>query len=157
MEDKSIGRLVSILYRQSQVYINHALKDLNISSSEYIFLMALYTNEGCSQEKLSSLLHIDKAATARAIKSLEEKGLVLRVNDENDKRAYKVFVTENGQSCRGIIYATLKGWTNLLTDGMDEVTINIVFDALQSMTEKLQNTDYTESSADSGGNAEENR
>jgi MarR family transcriptional regulator, organic hydroperoxide resistance regulator len=142
MEEKSIGRLISILYRQSQTYINHVLKSIDISSSEDIFLMALYSNEGINQEKLSFLLHIDKAATARALKSLEEKGLVLRINDEKDKRAYHVFTTEKGKACREVIYSARKGWTKLITDGMDEETFNLVYNALSSMTEKGCHKNY---------------
>lgn len=138
MEEKSIGRLISILYRQSQVYINHALKDVNISSSEYIFMMALYKNEGINQEKLSTLLFIDKAATARAMKSLEEKGMVVRVNDRMDKRAKRVFTTEKGKDCKEFIYKTCKGWTELISDGMDEETFQIVYRSLKGMTEKAQ-------------------
>ena len=71
---KSIGRFVSILHRHSQIYINYALKDYDISASEYIFLMHLYHQEGMTQDELSNRILIDKAATARAIHSLIGKG-----------------------------------------------------------------------------------
>ena len=137
MKEKSIGRLVSILYRQSQVYLNHELKNLNISSSEYIFMMALYDYEGINQEELSTLLSIDKAATARAMKSLEEKGMVYRIKDENDKRANKVFTTDKGKSCEDEIRNALKNWTVLLTEDMEQEKIDFLINSLTSMTEKV--------------------
>lgn len=144
MKEKSVGKLISILYRQSHVYINYALKDLNISSSEYIFMVELYNNEGISQEELSSLLLIDKAATARALKSLEEKGLVVREKNLIDKRANKVFTTDKGKSYKGTIYSALRGWTKLLTNGMDEKTIDIVLDSLKSISKKAGSINYAE-------------
>lgn len=136
MKEVSIGRLVSILYRQSQSYINQALRDLDISSSECIFLKTLYNNEGINQEEISSLLIIDKAATARGIKSLEEKGLVIRTADQNDKRAKKVFTTEKGKSYEEKINNTLREWTELITKGIDEESFNIVITSLTTMIEK---------------------
>ena len=72
-------------------------KDLQISASEYIFLMEMYKNDNMSQEQLSKNLIIDKSATARAIKSLEEKEYIIRKKDDNDKRSYDVFITELGE------------------------------------------------------------
>lgn len=41
---------ISVLYRQFQIYINNNTKDLQISASEYIFLMEMYKNDNMSQE-----------------------------------------------------------------------------------------------------------
>jgi DNA-binding MarR family transcriptional regulator len=56
----SIARLVSILHRHSQIYINYALKEFGITSAEYSFLLHLYRKDGLTQEELSSYLCIDK-------------------------------------------------------------------------------------------------
>lgn len=64
---------ISVLYRQFQIYINNNTKDLQISASEYIFLMEMYKNDNMSQEQLSKNLIIDKSATARAIKCIGRK------------------------------------------------------------------------------------
>lgn len=144
MKEKNINRLISILYRHSQIYINYCLRDLGISSSEYIFMMALYNNEGISQEELSSFLLIDKAATTRAIKSLEEKGLVMRQKDVLDKRVNKVFITEKGNANKEKIYAVSNNWTDFLATGMDDKIINVVTNSLADMVRKTQNLNYKE-------------
>ncbi len=144
MIERSIGKVISILYRQSQIYMNYVLKDLNLNSSEYIFIMTLFNNEGINQEELSSLLLIDKAATARAIKSLESKKMVKREKDIFDKRSNKIYTTEIGKLKKEKIKKALKGWTQVLTEGMDEKTIATVFSALTSMTEKVRRINYQE-------------
>lgn len=65
--DKSVGRYISILYRQAQAYISSQMKQYNIGSGQYSFLLVLYRNDGISQEELSDQLMIDKGTTARAI------------------------------------------------------------------------------------------
>lgn len=157
MKKKSIGRLTSVLYRQSHIYINYALKDLNLTSSECTFMAELYYNEGINQEELSSLLLIDKAAIARTVKSLEQKDLVIREKDKNDKRANKVFTTDKGKSYKERIYSTLRGWTKLLTDSIDEKTIQIVISSLEHMSEKAGNINYEKLFANGGDISERNK
>ena len=88
---------ISVLYRQFQIYINNNTKDLQISASEYIFLMEMYKNDNMSQEQLSKNLIIDKSATARAIKSLEEKEYIIRKKDDERKgnHMYNVLICDD--------------------------------------------------------------
>lgn len=141
MECRSIGRLISILNRQAQMYLNTALKDLDIGSSEHIFLINLLKEDGITQEELSARIFIDKAATARALKSLEEKGYVRREADTHDKRVKKVFVTEKAAACGAEIHQVLKNWTALITEDLDEQAVSAALNVLERMTEKARGAD----------------
>ncbi|GAA0358928.1 MarR family winged helix-turn-helix transcriptional regulator [Bacillus horti] len=112
---ESIAKWISVLHRQFQVYLNRELKEYDIQSSEYIFLVNLYERDGVSQEKLSESLYIDKAATARAIQRLEKLEYVSRRRDEKDKRAYVVTLTEKGRDVQNVIKEKLGYWTKTLT------------------------------------------
>lgn len=138
--NKSIGRLVSILHRQSQIYINFILKDFGISSAEYSFLLYLYNKDGLTQDALSSYLYIDKAATARAIKSLEEKGYVIKDKDEKDKRCNRIYLTEKANNIKNEIRHKVSSWSRFLTEDIDENTINMVYSTLEKMVEKVERT-----------------
>ena len=110
---------ISVLYRQFQIYINNNTKDLQISASEYIFLMEMYKNDNMSQEQLSKNLIIDKSATARAIKSLEEKEYIIRKKDDNDK-----------------LSNLLEEWNNEITSEIDKNLLNTVRDTINKMSIK---------------------
>lgn len=69
----SIGRLIAILHRQSQIYINCTLKKFNITSAEYSFLLYLYKKNGATQDEMSTYMYIDKSATNRAINHSRRK------------------------------------------------------------------------------------
>jgi DNA-binding MarR family transcriptional regulator len=128
---EELGKWISILYRQFQVYINNELKDLNITSSEYIFLIKLYENKELNQEELSSMYYIDKALTARSLKSLEGKGYIERFKDEDDKRAYKVCVTQKALLIKERIDEALKSWDKI-------ISINISNDKIKEVSELLK-------------------
>lgn len=137
---KSIGRLMSILHRQSQIYVNYALKEYNITSAEYSFLLYLYRKDGATQDELSSYLYIDKAATTRAIKSLEEKGYIKKSKDISDKRYNRIQLTDKANNCKAEIRRRVANWSRFLTEDLDQDTENILISALEKMAAKVEST-----------------
>ncbi|SMC23357.1 DNA-binding transcriptional regulator, MarR family [Clostridium acidisoli DSM 12555] len=135
---------VGVLNRQSQAYISNALKNINISYSECVFLSNLYNNEGINQEELSSILFIDKTLTAKSIKSLEEKGFLIRERCEIDKRSKRLYLTDKGRGCKEEIFSRLEKWINFITDGMDIKTKNVVFNGLRLMSERAASANFDE-------------
>lgn len=87
-------RYITKICRAAQRYANLSLKDTDLGTSEFECLHYVRKNKGISQEKLRSFLNIDKAAVARMMVNLEKKGYLYRLQDENDKRAKKIFVTD---------------------------------------------------------------
>ena len=133
-EDMTI--YISVLYRQFQIYINNNTKDLQISASEYIFLMEMYKNDNMSQEQLSKNLIIDKSATARAIKSLEEKEYIIRKKDDNDKRTNRIKLTKKGIEIKDRLSNLLEEWNNEITSDIDKNLLNTVIDTINKMSIK---------------------
>jgi len=130
---KSIGRLISILYRKSLVYMNSALKEYGLTASEQPFLTSLYHYNGMTQEQLSEHLNIDKAATARVVQSLVAKGFVVKRKAVDDKRFNRIFLTEKGKESKRYVLPILSQWSELLAAGMDEETRDALYGTLETM------------------------
>ena len=144
MKNQSIGRLIAILHRQSQIFTNKALKELSLTSAEYPFLFALFQTEGQTQEELSSYLYIDKAATARVIKTLVAKGFVRKEQDEHDKRCNRIFLTEKSKHEQENIRQRVMQWNSYITETLDEETYRCAFAALQTMVDQVENNSILE-------------
>jgi DNA-binding MarR family transcriptional regulator len=141
----SIGKWISVLHRQFQIYLNRELKNHDINSSEYIFLVNLYEKDSVSQEKLSSNLFINKAATARTIGRMEELGYVNRTRDPFDSRAYLVTLTAKGLEMRSFIRTKLAYWTQTITAGLTaEETDDMIRKIKQMSTNALTETNRDE-------------
>jgi len=134
--NKEMRKCISVLYRQFQAYINNNTKDLGIGASEYIFLMEMYENNNMSQEELSRSLIVDKAATARAIKSLEEKEYIFRIKDENDKRTNRIKLTKKGIQVQERLTNLLEQWNSYITNDIDTETLNVVYKTIKQMSIK---------------------
>lgn len=139
--NKSVGRLVSILYRRNQVYLDAALKEYNLTGSELAFIISLFYKDQISQEELSTRLSIDKAATANALKSLENKGYVSRVRNPQDRRANIIIVTEYARRMEAEIRRILQDWTDFLTADIDEESVDTMFEVLEMMVKKVKSID----------------
>lgn len=130
---KSAGKYISVLYRQAQVYISDRMKPYNIGSGQYSFLLALYRNDGISQEELSNQLMIDKGTTARAIDKLEKAGYVVRETNPKDKRAYNVFITNKARALQPVLYDIMRSWTDILVADLSREEKDMLFVILEKM------------------------
>lgn len=138
---KRLGRLISILHRQSQIYFNWVLKDFGITSAEYPILLYLYRDDGANQDKISSYLYIDKSATARAVKSLEQKNYILKLKDTVDKRSNRIYLTDKAKENKDEIRRRIRCWSEFLMEDMDEKTAALMLTKLEEMTNKVERTD----------------
>lgn len=128
------GKQISILYRQFQSFINCELKGTGINSSQYIFLINIYKKEGVSQEELSVMLSIDKSAAKRAIDNLEDGGFIRRERNTEDKRAYKIYLTEKAIEVKPKILAALSKWNDIITKGLPKDEVQKVLETLKYMS-----------------------
>ena len=131
----SIGKWISILHRQAQIYLNVKLKPYGLNYSEYISLVNLSPEgNGNNQKHLSDILIIDGALTTRAMKSLENKGYIIREKSKSDKRANNVRLTAKGIEMQPIILMALKDWTDIISEGMEEDEKDSIIQKLTVMT-----------------------
>ena len=105
-----VGKYISDIHKSGCIYFNKEFRELGIGAGQYIFLLNLYRCDGITQEELTAKVKLDKATTARAIKKLEDKGYVKRVKKENDRRAYKLELTEKAEEIREKVYLIMNEW-----------------------------------------------
>jgi DNA-binding MarR family transcriptional regulator len=134
---ESIGKHLSYIYRMGQCYIGKELDKYNIGKGQYIFLFYLYKNDGINQEALTDIIKVDKATTGRAIQKLEKAGFVVRHRNPEDKRAYKVFLTEKGQEMRPFVCSALKRWVEMLLKDFTEEEKELMLKLLKKMFENM--------------------
>lgn len=139
MNHNSVGRYISILFRQGQNYITNEMKSHDIGRGQFIFLLVLYEHNGISQESLSSNLMIDKATTARAINKLEDAGYVVRKTDPNDRRVNNVYLTAQGRDIKPILTEKLMSWTDILMSDLKEQEKEMLIGLLEKMVISAKN------------------
>lgn len=136
---KSVGKWISLLHRQFQIYINHEMKQYDINSSEYIYLAAMDIDGVVNQAYLSETLSIDPALTTRVMKSLEKKNYITRTKGTDDKRTIIIKLTDKGREIQPILIEKLSFWTKTLTEGFRDEEQEFVYNSLIKMSENVLN------------------
>ncbi|WP_306642157.1 MarR family winged helix-turn-helix transcriptional regulator [Sanyastnella coralliicola] len=82
----------------ARLYNQEAAKHGGTMSIGYILLNI--DKEGTNSTKLGPKMGMEPRSLTRTLKTMEESGLIYRVQDKIDKRKVKVFLTEKGQAMR---------------------------------------------------------
>lgn len=128
-------KLTNSIYRCTQVYIDKKLEKFNLTTGTYPYLFVLNKNEGISQNEISRELNVDKAMSARTVKKLIELGYIRKEENEEDIRAYKLYITDKAKSIIPEIIEILDDFTNILVQGNDRETIETSLNFLESVLE----------------------
>lgn len=149
--DNSIARMITLLARKSQSYIGSALSKYNITAAEQPFFMAIQHHKGITQEELTAIVCVDKAATTRAVKSLEEKGFLVREQDEHDRRQNRIYATDMTMKLAGAVSKELLQFNELLTQGISPEDIEVIFSGLQKMEKNFSDLSNGKNAASEKG------
>ncbi|SHK28990.1 DNA-binding transcriptional regulator, MarR family [Clostridium cavendishii DSM 21758] len=143
MEKRSLlTKYMSMIYRASQGYLDNRLREYNLTSGTYPFILGIYDNEGISQNELSEYVKVDKSLSARAIKKLIELGYVEKIINSEDSRAYKLYLTESAKEVVPKLLNELDGWVNIITKGLtneQKETSEILLENMYLNVKELKN------------------
>lgn len=87
---EQLARMVSTLFEDR-------LSKTNLQRGQYIYLLYLSQHDGANQYDISRDLLIDKTTVAKALKKMEENGIISRRTDSRDKRKVNVHLTAKGK------------------------------------------------------------
>ncbi|WP_320170269.1 MarR family transcriptional regulator [Maridesulfovibrio sp.] len=132
-EQESPIRMVSKLNRLTLNSLSEPLASVGIARGTLPFLMEVYCREGIIQEDITRILTIDRAATARALRQLEENSLVEREEDSEDRRCKRVYPTDKALEMRDDIMDILKKQREIMFAGFDEKERGQFMDMLDRM------------------------
>ncbi len=115
----NIGKQINILVRQFNLYLNHELTELNVSATEILYLASLYKEDGLTQDELASEYLVDKAAVARTVSKMEDKGLITRKDNPKNRRQKQLFLTEKARKIKPELKKVQDRWLKIMTEDED--------------------------------------
>lgn len=108
---------------------NSAFKQLgfDLTTEQWVLIEKLYWENGQSQTNLADGSYKNAPTVSRIIDLLVKKGFVERRRFENDRRRYKIFLTESGREVVETCYPKIlelreSGWQDL----SDEDYVNFI-------------------------------
>ena len=90
-----LRRLTNLMQRaRTQEFSNH---DFNMMDGKGRLLSILQQKDGLTQRELGEELDIRPSSVGELVRKLEANGLVMRQNNEDDRRVMNVYLTESGR------------------------------------------------------------
>ena len=105
-----VGKLLFLIGKGYIAYINHQMDKFGINTTQLHLLFEISSSCDINQEKIAERCNINKGAVARSIKKLEDRGLVTRQIDENNRRQNKISLTQKGEEILGQSVKVLRKW-----------------------------------------------
>lgn len=93
LETQSLGLLMNDISRLARKEFDRRVRGLGLTRAQWLFLIYLERNPGCTQSGLAELLQLEKITVSRQTSRLVRAGLVERQDDAGDARAYRLQVT----------------------------------------------------------------
>ncbi len=112
-----------LLYRAFHAqrnYLRPCFQEIGLGAGQPKLLGYLSVHGPCSQRELANYFEVDPAAVSRMLDTLERNGFLLRSEDQADRRADRIQLTEAGrrasklwqERCRAMEQAMLRGFTD---------------------------------------------
>ncbi len=130
--------LVYVMQKRMRRQMSAALDRDDITLEQYVVLYNLINQDGINQKNLSRKVDKDQATLARILDILESRGYVVRKTTEKDRRAFLVYITDEGRSKVKEIAKRLEIVHNRIVEGLSAENVDMFIDLIKLMNENLE-------------------
>lgn len=131
--DSSPGFLICKTAIRFKCQMGRRLKDFDITPEQWGVISMLWEEDGITQKELSSRIVKDQPNTTRILDKLEQKGIIRRADNTEDRRAFLIYLTDEGRKMRDELFPVI---TRLRQDTCMDFTKEEV-DALMNMLDRI--------------------
>jgi DNA-binding MarR family transcriptional regulator len=124
--------------KYSQLAVNF-FKQYDVTPEQAGIIRRLGEQEGITQKDLSIRMCKDQTNITRILGQLERKGLILRNQSEDDKRAFLIYLTDNGKKINKNIIPTEQEIMNIILKGISEERIALLKDVINELVGNIDN------------------
>lgn len=136
--ESCIGFLTNVQAKKLAEAFNNRLMSKGITRVQWIALYYLDKHEALSQMELAEKLNIKPSSVVRLMDRMERDGLVERVKNPEDRRAYNLIFTDKGRE----FWNTIKGegeiMGDIFTKDISPEELNVFIKVLEQMVENIK-------------------
>ena len=125
-------RTVNRLHRLQTVFRQERLGG-DICAAHHVFVFTICAHPGLSQDEIARALYLNKSTVTRALSSLEERGLVRRELNPEDKRQTLVYPTEEMLNMLPEVRKIAADWNEIIESDIPEEELLVFYSVLLRM------------------------
>ena len=112
----------------------------DITASTGFVLLNIDSEEGTPATKIAPLLGLEARSLTRMLKSLEEKGMIYKQQDPNDRRSVRIFLTEYGKTKKDISRRVVKDFNNRIRQHIPFEKLQTFFEVIRSINDLIDHS-----------------
>ena len=124
---------ISIISRQMRVFAERQMADLNLGFPELRILMYLNDHDTSNQEQISNHFKVDKGSIAKSVGKLDEKGLIKRVVNPDNKREKTIELAPAGRKAMTKMADLFDAWSTQVFKGVSDSDRETMLNVLATM------------------------
>jgi len=124
--------------RLLKTYSDHRARELDTTRAQWAVLSRLQRCEGAKQSELAEALDIAPITLARLVDKLDAAGLVERRADPNDRRAYRLYLTEKAIPALSTLGVLAEDIMSRALAGLDDEAIETILTGLATIKANLK-------------------
>jgi DNA-binding MarR family transcriptional regulator len=123
---------------------NQQAQKYNATMSMGFVLLNINGEEGTAATKIAPLMGLEARSLTRLLKSMEEKGLIYREADKNDKRSVRICLTAEGRKKKEMSRQTVLRFNEVVRKEIPEAKLQVLFEVLQSINQIIDRNNIYE-------------
>ncbi len=133
-----IGYLVHRTDVKMTNYFTNRLKPYGVTPEQWGIISILSHEKGTTQKELAEGIDKNQTTVVRMIQSMERKGLVKKIFNEQDQRSHHLFLTEKGDEIKKEILPVVIDAHRTVTNQLSDEEVQ----QLKLLLNKLFHSDY---------------
>jgi DNA-binding MarR family transcriptional regulator len=122
----------------ARMYNTVATKN-DITASIGFVLLNINQETGTPATKIAPLLGLEARSLTRILKSMEEKGLIYKVSDKQDKRLVRIFLTEKGLEKKEVSRQTVRHFNHKVQGTIPQEELETFFRVTGRIINMIEN------------------
>jgi DNA-binding MarR family transcriptional regulator len=107
-------------------------------------LLNIHSEEGTPATKIAPLMGLEARSLTRLLKSMEEKGLIYREADKNDKRSVRIYLTREGKKSKEKARETVIRFNQAIREEIPGPKLSVFFEVVQGINRMIERNEIYE-------------
>lgn len=141
---RSLGYQVNHLARLMAQALQTRIEPYGVVPGQFAQLLALYEQDGLTQNELCAQVQIDQSTMAHTLKRMERDGLIDRVTDPADRRRAIITLTPRANSLRAGLLEAARAVNAAATRELDADEVDACVSLVTRMIANLESSSRAE-------------
>jgi MarR family transcriptional regulator, organic hydroperoxide resistance regulator len=137
--EETVDYNVKVCWHAISRMYNAEAAQFDITTSIGFVLLNIDPHEGTPATKIAPLLGLEARSLTRILKSMEEKGLIYKKGDSQDKRSVRILLTEKGLEKRDLSRQTVRHFNQKVREKVPPRELATFFKVISRINRMIDN------------------